>query len=93
MALAVYFIQHGDDHWIVRFNDRHYGHDTLASALRATIAAARTSSENGHDAQVLVQWPDGSWVVTWTSEDDFEAAGGAAPGEGQGLDLGTRLPH
>ncbi|HEY5722386.1 MAG TPA: hypothetical protein VIT45_08695 [Allosphingosinicella sp.] len=79
MALAVYFIQRGEDHWIVRFDDRSYGHDTLASALRSTIAAARSSSENGHDAQVLVQWPDGSWVVTWTSEDDFaRTAGGAA---------------
>lgn len=80
MALAIYYIQRGEDQWIIRFGDRDYGHNSLTAALKAAIAAARSSAEQGHEAQVLVQWPDGAWVVTWTSEDDFlpalEAVGG-----------------
>jgi hypothetical protein len=82
MALAIYYVLRGEDHWIVRFDDRDYGHNSLTSALRAAVAAARTSTQHGHEAQVLVQWPDNSWVVTWTSEEDFEpvaVAPGAAP--------------
>lgn len=71
MTLAIYYIQRGEDHWVIRFGERHYGHNSLTSALKAAIAAARSSAETGHEAQVLVQWPDGAWVVTWTSEDDF----------------------
>jgi len=71
MALAIYYIQRGEDHWIIRFDGRDYGHNSLTSALKAAIAAARTSTEQGHEVQILVQWPDNSWVVTWTSEDDF----------------------
>jgi hypothetical protein len=77
MALAVYFVLRGEDCWAVRFEDRHYGHDSLTSALRAAIAAARASADHGHEAQVLVRWPDNSWAVTWTSEEDYEAAEGS----------------
>ncbi|MGA9580869.1 MAG: hypothetical protein WBR13_02735 [Allosphingosinicella sp.] len=72
MALAIYYLMRGEDGWIVRFEERDYGHETLTSAIRASIAAARASAANGHEAQVLVQWPDGAWVVTWTSEENFE---------------------
>ena len=72
MAVAIYYVLRGEDHWIVRFDDRDYGHNSLTSALRAAIAAARTSTEHGHEVQVLVQWPDQSWVATWTSEEDFK---------------------
>ena len=71
MAVAIYYVLRGDDHWIVRFDERDYGHNSLTSALRAAIEAARASTRHGHHVQVLVQWPDKSWVVTWTSEDDF----------------------
>ena len=74
MALAIYYIMRGEDHWIIRFDDRDYGHNSLTSAMKAAIAAARTSTEQGHEVQILVQWPDNSWVVTWTSEDDFSPA-------------------
>jgi hypothetical protein len=73
MALAIYFILRGGDHWMVRLDDRNYGHNSLASALNSAIKAARASSEHGHEAQVLVQRPDHSWAVTWTSDEDFEA--------------------
>jgi hypothetical protein len=72
MALAIYFIVRGEDRWRVRLNHRDFAHNSLASALIAAIKAARTSCEDGHEAQVLVQRPDNSWAVTWTSEEDFE---------------------
>ena len=84
MALAVYFILRGEDHWVVRFNDRNFGHDTLTAAVTAATKAARCSSENGHQAQVLVQWPDGSWVVSWTTEDNYRP-GAAPPGPSHGF--------
>ena len=72
MALAIYYVMRGEKGaWVVRFDDRDFGHDTLTSALRAAIAAARTSAGHGHEAQVLVQWPDGAWAVSWASEDDM----------------------
>lgn len=71
MAFALYYVLRGEDQWIVRFDDRDYGHNSLTSALRAAISAARSSAEHGHEVQVLVQRPDKSWSVTWTSEDDF----------------------
>jgi hypothetical protein len=71
MALAIYYVMRGEDGWVIRFEDREYGHNTLTSAMRASIAAARASAENGHEVQILVQWPDGAWVVSWTSEDNF----------------------
>ena len=74
MGVAVYFVLRGEEGWIVRFDGRDYGHQTHISALRAAIAAARSSAENGHESQVLVQWPDGAWVVTWASEDESEPA-------------------
>jgi hypothetical protein len=83
MALAAYFILRGEDHWVVRFGKRNYGHDSLTSAVTAAIKAARTSSENGHDAQVLVQWPDGSWVVSWTTEENFKLGPAGASREVQ----------
>lgn len=82
MAIAIYYIMRSEDQWIIRLDDRDYGHNSLTSALRAAIAAARASSEQGHDAQILVQRADSSWAVTWTSEDDFEPlaeAGGPGP--------------
>ena len=81
MAVAIYYVLRGEDHWIIRFNERDYGHNTLTSALKSAIAAARTSTEDGHDVQILVQWPDNSWVVTWTSEDDFSPATEAPEGD------------
>lgn len=71
MALAIYYVMRGGDGWIVRFDDRDYGHLTLTSAFRAAITAARASAENGHEVQVLVQSPAGPWVVSWTSEENF----------------------
>ena len=71
MALAIYYVMRGENGWIVRFDERDYGHHTLTAALRAAIAAARSSAENGHEVQVLVQHPTGPWLVSWTSEDDF----------------------
>ncbi len=79
MALAVYYVMRGEDGWVIRFGDCEYGHDTLTAAFGASIAAARASAENGHEVQVLVQRPDGAWAVSWTSEEDFEPATGAAP--------------
>lgn len=72
MALAVYYVLRGGDGWIVRLDDRDYGHNTLTSALRASIAAARASAADGHEVEVLVQRPDGAWVVSWTSEENFK---------------------
>ena len=69
MAVALYYVLRAEEAWIIRFDGREYGHETLTSALRSAIAAARSSAEKGHEAQVLVQWPDGAWVVTWASED------------------------
>jgi hypothetical protein len=77
MALAIYYVMRGEDGWAVRFGDRDYGHDTLASAMKAAVAAARSSAAAGHEVQVLVQWPDGAWVVTWTSEENFTPAADA----------------
>lgn len=74
MALAIYYVMRGGDGWIVRLDDRDYGHTNVTSALRAAIAAARASAEHGHEVQVLVQRPDGPWSVSWTSEDDFMPA-------------------
>src|SRR5690349_4108320 len=71
MALAIYFILHSNNHWIVRFDDRNYGHNSLTSALRAAVIAARGSAFLGHEAEVIVQRPDRSWAVTWTSAEDF----------------------
>ena len=71
MTLAIYYVMRGGDGWIVRLDDRDYGHVTLTSALRAAIIAARASAENGHEVQVLVQSPAGPWVVSWTSEENF----------------------
>jgi hypothetical protein len=71
MTPAIYYVLRGDEGWIIRFNDRDYGHNSLTSALKAAISAARSSAEHGHEVQVLVQRPDKSWSVTWTSEDDF----------------------
>jgi hypothetical protein len=79
MAVAIYYVLRGEDHWIVRFEDRDYGHNSLTAAMRAALAAARSSAEQGHEVQVLVQWPDGAWVVSWTSEDDFKPVGAPAP--------------
>ena len=84
MAHAIYYVMRGGDKWIIRFDDRDYGHNSLTAALQAAIAAARTSTEHGHDVQVLVQRPDTSWVVTWTSEDDFWTATAALRGEREG---------
>lgn len=81
MALAIYYVMRGEDGWIVRFDDRDYGHLTLTSALRAAIAAARTSAGHGHEVQVLVQSPTGPWIVSWTSEDDFMPVVAAAAEE------------
>lgn len=81
MALALYYVMRGGDGWIVRLDDRDYGHLTLTSALRAAITAARTSAEHGHEAQVLVQSPTGPWTVSWTSEDDMEPVVAALPAE------------
>lgn len=78
MAVAIYYVLRGEDHWIVRFEDRDYGHNSLTAAMRAALAAARSSAEQGHEVQVLVQWPDGAWVVSWTSEDDFKPVVAAA---------------
>lgn len=72
MALAIYYVMRGGDGWIVRFDDRDYGHLTLTSALRAAITAARASAEHGHEVQVLVQSPAGPWIVSWTSEENFK---------------------
>lgn len=81
MALAIYYVMRGGDGWIVRLDDRDYGHLTLTSALRAAIAAARTSAEHGHEVQVLVQSPTGPWTVSWTSEDDMGPVVAALPAE------------
>ena len=81
MAVAIYYVMRGEEHWIIRFDGRDYGHPTLAAAMKAALAAARTSAENGHEVQVLVQWPDNTWVVSWTSEDDFKAESAAVPTE------------
>ena len=81
MALALYYVMRGGDGWIVRLDDRDYGHLTLTSALRAAIAAARASAEHGHEAQVLVQSPTGPWTVSWTSEDDMRPVVAALPAE------------
>ena len=81
MALAIYYVMRGEEAWIVRFDDRDYGHGTLASAMKAALSAARSSAEHGHEVQVLVQWPDGAWVVSWTSEEDFRALAAEAPAE------------
>ncbi|TMJ11582.1 MAG: hypothetical protein E6G94_15695 [Alphaproteobacteria bacterium] len=69
MALALYYVLRGGDRWIVRLDERDYGHDSLTSALKAAFAAAGASAADGHEVQVLVQRPDGSWEVSWTSED------------------------
>ena len=71
MALAIYYVMRTERGWVVRLDDRDHGHPTLTSALRAAITAARRSAEHGHEVQVLVQYPQGPWTVTWTSEDDF----------------------
>jgi hypothetical protein len=72
MADAVYYVARNEDRWIIRFGDRDYGHDSLTAAFRASVDAARTSARSGHDVQILVQCPDTSWLVAWTSENDFE---------------------
>jgi hypothetical protein len=77
MALAIYYVMRGEDGWIIRFDEREYGHETLASAMKAAIAAARGSAASGHEVQVLVQWPDGAWVVSWTSEENFRPTANA----------------
>ncbi|HET9638407.1 MAG TPA: hypothetical protein VFP12_04295 [Allosphingosinicella sp.] len=74
MTTAIYYVMRGEEGWIIRFDDRHYGHSSLTAAMRAAIAAARSSAASGHEAQVLVQWPDGAWVVSWTSEENFPPA-------------------
>lgn len=81
MALAIYYVMRGGDGWIVRFDERDYGHLTLTSALRAAIAAARDSADHGHEVQVLVQRHDGAWTVSWASEDEFRPAVAALPAE------------
>ena len=81
MALAIYYVMRGGDGWIVRFDDRDYGHLTLTSALRAAIAAARDSAGHGHEAQVLVQRHDGAWTVSWASEEELKPAVAALPAE------------
>lgn len=73
MALAIYYVMRTDRGWVVRLDERDHGHPTLTSALRAAISAARRSAEHGHESQVLVQYPNGPWTVSWTSEDDFKA--------------------
>ena len=83
MALAIYYVMRGENGWIIRFDDREYGHNTLTSAMRASIAAARASAANGHEVQILVRWPDGSWVVSWTSEDNFQPEDQAPGAEGR----------
>jgi hypothetical protein len=83
MALAIYYVMRGGDGWIVRLDDRDYGHTNVTSALRAAIAAARTSAGHGHEVQVLVQRPDGPWSVSWTSEDDFMPAVAGAPADSE----------
>ncbi|MFL6845717.1 MAG: hypothetical protein ACJ8ER_12640 [Allosphingosinicella sp.] len=74
MALAAYFILRSEARWIVRFDDRNYGHNSLVSALKAAIVAARSSAADGHEAQVLVRRPDRRWAVVWASEEDFASA-------------------
>jgi len=83
MALAVYFVLRTNDHWLVRFDDRNYGHNSLTSALKSAMTAARGSAILGHEAEVIVQRPDRSWAVTWTSAEDF-AEPRAARVEGRG---------
>ncbi len=82
MALAVYFILRKNENWVIRFDERNYGHNSLTSALKAAIAAARGSAACGHEAEVIVQRPDRSWAVTWTSADDLEPSR-ARRGRGQ----------
>jgi hypothetical protein len=72
MTVAIYYVMRGERGWVIRFDDREYGHNTLTSALRASIAAARASAADGHEVEVLVQRPDGAWVVSWTSEENFK---------------------
>lgn len=82
MALALYYVMRTDRGWVVRLDERDHGHPTLTSALRAAISAAHRSAEHGHEAQVLVQYPQGPWTVTWTSEDDFRPMVAEASAEG-----------
>jgi hypothetical protein len=75
MALALYYVFRGGDGWIVRLGKRDYGHDSLTAALKAAFAAARASAADGHEVELLVQRPDGSWEVmcTWEDEADFQS--------------------
>jgi hypothetical protein len=73
MAAVVYYVMPAESGWVIKFGDRLFGHETVTGAMRAAVAAARSSSGNGHEAQVLVQMPDGAWNVAWASEDDYHA--------------------
>ena len=73
MPAVVYYVMPAESGWVIKFGDRLFGHETVTGAMRAAVAAARSSSGNGHDAQVLVQMPDGAWNVAWASEDDYHA--------------------
>lgn len=91
MALAIYFVLRCEDRWIVRLDDRDFGHISLTAAVKAAIAAARASAEQGHETEVLVQRPDRSWLVSWTSMEDFgwsrrfsSACGDGGPRPGAG---------
>ena len=66
MALSYYYVLSDGPQWKVRHNERDYPYDTQPRALKAAIIAAHQAGKDGHDAQVLVQGPDGEWQAEWT---------------------------
>lgn len=65
MANAKYHVAKNADRWNVRYDGQDYPYESHGSAVLAAVKAAIRATEQGHEAEVLVQGVDGKWRTEW----------------------------
>jgi hypothetical protein len=60
-----YYVLKEADRWTVRYDEKDYRYESHSEAVRAAVNAASKASDNGHEAEVLVQGVDGKWRTEW----------------------------
>lgn len=67
MSRAHYYVVLHQNEWKISFNGTHYGpYPSQAAAIQTAVAAAHSSGEKGHDAQVLIQGVNNQFRTEWT---------------------------
>jgi hypothetical protein len=71
MARAHYYVVHHQNQWKIEYGGKHYGpYASQAEAIEVAVDTAHKAGNEGHDAQVLVQRPNGEFRTEWTYGND-----------------------